>query len=265
MGVGRRGDTAMTNMSLSSRARTSELNQGIKGLGMSRQAQALRSKADRIEQRAAQSSAKALNAAAKPKRTRTAESQRISRAKQVEKRRGMNISNPAAWRQESAGRMAANAARTQQQALAFYKGGGKAKPASKAGAKAMPIGAASRKGSSPDLSQAAFERRAKLTEKRARAAEKAVAGADRGFASPSTRRAFRTADALRSAADSYSSLARRAKTGEFSAAQLFSNRRRSTTAPKLSRSEKTAATRRANAAKRTQNNIRRMEQARRWA
>lgn len=68
--------------------------------------------------------------AAKPKRGQSAESQRLSRAKQTEKRRGMNISNPAAWRQESAGRMAANAARTQERAVAFYKAA--AKPARKA-------------------------------------------------------------------------------------------------------------------------------------
>lgn len=63
----------------------------------------------------------------KPKPSRSQQSQRLSRAKQVEKRRGMNINNPAAWRQESAGRMAANAQRTQEKALAFYKNTGKAK------------------------------------------------------------------------------------------------------------------------------------------
>jgi hypothetical protein len=130
MGVGRRGDTAMTNMSLNSRARTSEFNQGIKGLEMSRQASRLRDKANNVETRAQQSAAKSLREAAKPKATRSVEAQRISRAKQTEKRRGMNINNPAAWRQDSAGKMAANAAQTQQRAMAFYKGGNKAKAAS---------------------------------------------------------------------------------------------------------------------------------------
>jgi len=118
----------------------------------------------------------------------------------------------------------------------------------------------------PDLSQAAFERRANLTEKRARAAERAVAGADRGYASRGTRRMFRTADALRSAADSYSSYARRGKKGEFSAADYFNTDRRTsrrTTAPKLSRAEKARRTRAANADKRFRENIRRMEADRR--
>lgn len=66
-------------------------------------------------------------AAVKPKASPSQQSQRLSRAKQVEKRRGMNISNPAAWRQESAGNMAANAKRTQARALAVYKNTGKTK------------------------------------------------------------------------------------------------------------------------------------------
>lgn len=128
MGGGRQ-DRAATNVSLNSRARRNETNAGLKGLEMTRAAANLRGKADRVEQRAQQSAAKALRTAANPKRTRSNESMRLSRAKQVEKRRGMNINNPAAWRQESAGRMAANAKRTQERALAFYKGAGKAKPA----------------------------------------------------------------------------------------------------------------------------------------
>ena len=59
--------------------------------------------------------------AAKPKRVRTPESLRNSRAKQVTKRRGMNI-GPTAWRPDSAARMADNAARTQSRALAYLKG-----------------------------------------------------------------------------------------------------------------------------------------------
>lgn len=124
--------------------------------------------------------------------------------------------------------------------------------------------AAPRSKSTPDLSQSAFERRAKLTERRAQAAERAVAGADRAYASSGTKRAFRTADVLRSAADSYASYARRGRNNpDFSAADLFARRQRSTTAPRLSRSEKAAATRRANADKRFRENVRRMEADRR--
>lgn len=85
----------------------------------------MKPKAQVRAERAARAEARKVAAAAKPKRTRSAESLRVSRAKQVEKRRGISR-NPAAWRQESAGRMAANAKRTQERALAFYKGGGKA-------------------------------------------------------------------------------------------------------------------------------------------
>lgn len=117
-----RADRAVTNVSLSSRTRQSETNAGFRGLEMTRTASALRSRASQIEEKAAQSAAKALREAATAKKTRSIESYRLSRAKQVEKRRGMNISNPAGWNQESAGRMAANAARTQERAIAFYKG-----------------------------------------------------------------------------------------------------------------------------------------------
>lgn len=138
------------------------------------------------------------------------------------------------------GRVATKAARSR--AIA-------AKPAAKAVAKV-------------NLSQTAFERRAKITEKRARAAEKAVAGVDRAYTA--NRRAFRTADALRSAADSYASYARRGKNNpDFTAADLFKGRAKRSTAPKLSKSEKAAATRRANADQRFRDNVRRMEADRR--
>jgi hypothetical protein len=81
----------------------------------------MKPKAQVRAERAASAEAKRQAAAAKPQRVRSAQSLRMSRAKQVEKRRSMNITNPAAWRQDSAGRMAANAARTQERALAFYK------------------------------------------------------------------------------------------------------------------------------------------------
>lgn len=69
-----------------------------------------------------ETAARKAAAAAKPKRApRTPTSLRTSRAKQVTKRRGMNI-GPTAWRPDAAARMADNAARTQSRALAFYKG-----------------------------------------------------------------------------------------------------------------------------------------------
>lgn len=115
----------------------------------------------------------------------------------------------------------------------------------------------------PDLSQGAFERRAKATEKRAKAAERDLAAVDRY--NPSNRRLVNRANSLRSAADSYASYARRGKTDpDFSAAYLFQRRTKSTTAPKLTRSEKAAATRRKNADKRFYENVRKMEQARRY-
>lgn len=126
MGGGRQ-DRAAVNVSLNSRARSNETNAGFRGLEMSRTAAGLRGKADRIEQRAAQSSAKALREAAKPKRTRSVESLRASRAKQIEKRRSITT-NPAGERPAAAAKMAANAARTQQRATAFLKAGGKPSP-----------------------------------------------------------------------------------------------------------------------------------------
>lgn len=113
-----------------------------------------------------------------------------------------------------------------------------------------------------DLSQAAFEKRANATEKRAKAAEKALSQLDRY--SPQNRKALRSAYALRNAADSYASYARRGKTGEFSAEYLFSRRQRSSTAPKLSRSEKAAQTRLANKIKKAEQDRRSFERSRRY-
>jgi hypothetical protein len=112
-----------------------------------------------------------------------------------------------------------------------------------------------------DLSQGAFESRASATEKRARAAERAVQGLDRS--NPQNRRAFNRADALRSAADSYSSLARRGRTGDLPASALFQGRFRGSTAPKLTRSQKAAATRQANKDRKLAEQIKAMERARR--
>jgi hypothetical protein len=132
---GGRRDRAVANVPLSSRARRNETNAGFRGLEMTRRADRLESRARGVEVRAQESAAKAAREAAKPpKRTRTPESLRMSRAKQVEKRRSISV-NPAGWRADASGRMAANASRTQQRALAFYKQKGKGSAKPKAGAK----------------------------------------------------------------------------------------------------------------------------------
>ncbi len=68
---------------------------------------------------AANKAAREAAAALKPKRTRTPNSLRTSRAKKVQYRRGISV-NPT-----GTARMAENAARTQSRALAFYKGKGR--------------------------------------------------------------------------------------------------------------------------------------------
>ena len=88
-------------------------------------ARLMKPKAQRKSERAAKAEAKRQVAAAKPKRVRSAESLRVSRAKRITKERSISL-NPAGNTQKGAGRMAANAKRTQDRALAFYKG--KAKP-----------------------------------------------------------------------------------------------------------------------------------------
>jgi hypothetical protein len=122
---GGRRDGASVNVSLSSRARRNETNAGFRGLEMSRQAATLRSRANTIEQRAAQSAAKAAREAAKPKRVRTPESLRMSRAKQVVKRREMKIDT---LPNSTLAKRSANSARTQSRAIAYLKAGAKAKP-----------------------------------------------------------------------------------------------------------------------------------------
>ena len=264
MGGGRK-DGAIVNVSLNSGARRSAINKGVKGSRLAAQAEALNNKADRVLDRAIASRKKAEREALKPaKKQRSAESLRISRAKQVEKRRSINITNPAGWREDAAAKMAANAARTQKSALDFYKQKGRA-PKAPVPTPKPPTRAkgATKKLSKPNLSQAAFERRARTTEKRAKAAERELAGLDRY--NPANRRLVNRVNSLRSASDSYAYYARRGKSdSDYSAADLFKGRRRSTTAPKLTRVEKAAATRRANAEKRSRENIRKMEQSRRY-
>lgn len=126
------------------------------------------------------------------------------------------------------------------------------------------VAAAKPRMSKIDLSAGAFARRAEVADVRANFAGSAVRGLDR--ANPANRKAFAKADALRNAADRYSSIVKKGKSGEFSTEQVFrANTPRRSTAPKLSRSEKAAATRMANADKRFRSNLKRMEQARRWA
>jgi hypothetical protein len=126
MGGGRK-DGAIVNVSLNSGARRSAMNKGVKGSRLAAQAEALNSKADRVLDRAIASRKKAEKEAAKSKtKQRSAESLRISRAKQVKKRRSINITNPAGRREDASAIMAANAARTQKRALEFYKQKGRA-------------------------------------------------------------------------------------------------------------------------------------------
>lgn len=125
-----RPDTAQANVPMRGargKALEASIDRAVKQVKAIQTAQLMKPKAQIKAERAARAEAKKAADAAKPNRTRTAKSLRVSRAKQVEKRREMNIDNPAAWRQDSAGRMAVNAARTQKRALAFYKSGGKSK------------------------------------------------------------------------------------------------------------------------------------------
>lgn len=241
------------------------ISRAVKEVQAAQRARFMKPKEQVRAEAATRKAAKEAAAASKPKRVRTPESLRLSRAKQVEKRRSINISNPAGYRAEASGRMAANAARTQQRALAFYgqKSNKQLKPKGlKQGAVTARLQAKAVKRSKPDLSQSSFERRALATEKRAKIAEKAVGAVDRY--NPSNRKLVNRANSLRSAADSYASYARRGKNNpDFSAADLFKGRRKSSTSPKLTPSEKAAVTRRAKADKRFKENVRKMEQDRR--
>ena len=114
-----------------------------------------------------------------------------------------------------------------------------------------------------NLSTSAFEKRAKDVDARASSARNAAKGLDQS--NPSNRKAFAKANALQMASDRYSSVLRKSKNSEFTAAQVFkSTNRRYTTAPKLSPSEKAAKTRSANKAKTLEKNIKAQEQARRY-
>ncbi len=124
----RRADRAEANIPMKGR-RGKQLDASIskaaKQVKAAETARLMKPKAQRKSERAAKAEAKRQVAAAKPKRVRSAESLRVSRAKRIAKERSISL-NPAGNTQKGAGRMAANAKRTQDRALAFYKG--KAKP-----------------------------------------------------------------------------------------------------------------------------------------
>jgi len=112
------------------------IDRAVKQVKAAQTAALMKPKAQVKAERAAAAEAKRQEAAAKPKRTRTPESLRMSRAKQIEKRRSITT-NPAGERASSAAKMAANAARTQERATAFLKAGGKANPTTRAAAAAV--------------------------------------------------------------------------------------------------------------------------------
>lgn len=112
------------------------IDRAVKQVKAAQTAALMKPKAQVKAERAAAAEAKRQAAAAKPKRTRTPESLRMSRAKQIEKRRSITT-NPAGERASSAAKMAANAARTQERATAFLKAGGKANPTTRAAAAAV--------------------------------------------------------------------------------------------------------------------------------
>jgi hypothetical protein len=137
----RRADRAEANIPMKGR-RGKQLDASIskaaKQVKAAETARLMKPKAQIKSERAAKAEAKRQVAAAKPKRVRSAESLRVSRAKRITKERSISL-NPAGNTQKGAGRMAANAKRTQDRALAFYKG--KAKPAAAKPAAAKRSGA----------------------------------------------------------------------------------------------------------------------------
>jgi len=120
-----RPDTAQANIPMRGargRQLDASISRAVKEVQAAQRARLMKPKEQVRAETAARKAAKEAAAAAKPKRApRSAQSLRLSRAKQVEKRRSITT-NPAGNRADAAGRMAANAARTQQRALAFYGG-----------------------------------------------------------------------------------------------------------------------------------------------
>ena len=91
------------------------LDRAVKEVRAAEMARLMKPKAQVKAERAARAEAKRQAEAAKPKRTRSAESLRVSRAKRVLKEREMKTSGTLKqWEQSK---------KTQERALAFYKGG----------------------------------------------------------------------------------------------------------------------------------------------
>lgn len=112
----RRADRAESNIPMrGSRARRldASINRAVKEVKAAKMAQLMKPKAQVKAERAARAEAKRAAALAKPKRVRSAESLRISRAKRILKEREMKTSGTLRqWEQSK---------RTQERALAFYK------------------------------------------------------------------------------------------------------------------------------------------------
>lgn len=118
MGGSGNRDTAVTNIPLSSRARSNSINAGLRGLELTRRADRLEWRARGIEASDAQSTAKAARNATKPRRARSQASIRVRRAQAIVQRREQKISGTL--------RQWENSVRTERRALAFL--GAKPKP-----------------------------------------------------------------------------------------------------------------------------------------
>ncbi len=117
-----RPDTAEANIPMRGargKRLDASISRAVKQTQAAQRARLMKPKEQVRAEAATRKAAKVSAAAAKPKRVRTPESLRLSRAKQVEKRRSITT-NPAGNRAQAAKRMAENAARTQQRALKFY-------------------------------------------------------------------------------------------------------------------------------------------------
>jgi len=112
----RRADRAESNIPMrGSRARRldASINRAVKEVKAAKMAQLMKPKAQVKAERAARAEARRAAALAKPKRVRSAESLRVSRAKRILKEREMKTSGTLRqWEQSK---------RTQERALAFYK------------------------------------------------------------------------------------------------------------------------------------------------
>ncbi len=166
----RRADRAEANIPMRGR-RAKQLDASIskaaKQVKAAETARLIKPKAQRKSERAAKAEAKRQAAAAKPKRVRSAESLRVSRAKRIAKERSISL-NPAGNSQKGAGRMAANAKRTQDRALAFYKGKAKPAAAKPAAAKVTRTGSRINAGRKADRKATSSVNKARSEERAAR-------------------------------------------------------------------------------------------------